>query len=145
MKPYKWQIGEKTLVEIPVTTLPIFKTPIHFSYLLYLATFSEFAAKTYFKTALRFCILNKVAPSLLLHPLDFLDGSDADELKFFPAMNLAAEKKMELVSGFLADFRKYFNLVNVREHAENANKQNPAVKTISNFKSEISEKTVSAI
>ncbi|MCD9188707.1 MAG: polysaccharide deacetylase family protein [Pyrinomonadaceae bacterium] len=117
LKPYKWQIGERTLTEIPVTTLPIFKTPIHFSYLLYLATFSELAAKIYFKTALRFCVLNQIAPSLLLHPLDFLDGNDAEELKFFPAMNLAAEKKMELISGFLADFQKYYELQNVRAHA----------------------------
>jgi peptidoglycan-N-acetylglucosamine deacetylase len=123
LKPYKWQIGEKTLTEIPVTTLPIFKTPIHFSYLLYLATFSEIAAKTYFKTALKFCVFNKIAPSLLLHPLDFLDGKDAAELKFFPAMNLAAEKKMELISTFLADFEKHYTLVNVREHALSVDKK----------------------
>lgn len=140
LKPYRWQIGKKTLTEIPVTTLPIFKTPIHFSYLLYLATFSELAAKTYFKTALRFCTLNKIAPSLLLHPLDFLDGTDADELKFFPAMNLAAEKKMELVGGFLADFQKHYNLKSVGEHV--AQLRNLPVKTISNSKSEIqSEKS----
>ena len=118
LKPYCWQIGEKSLVEIPVTTLPIFKTPIHFSYLLYLATFSELAAKTYFKTALRFCVINKLAPSLLLHPLDFLDGTDAAELKFFPAMNLAAEKKMELIGEFLADFERHYALKNVRAHAD---------------------------
>lgn len=117
LKPYKWQIGDKTLTEIPVTTLPIFKTPIHFSYLLYLAGFSEFAAKAYFKTALRFCVLNKIAPSLLLHPLDFLDGTDVEELKFFPAMNLPAEKKMRLVSEFLEDFRKHYTLVSIGEHA----------------------------
>ena len=139
LKPYKWQIGEKTLTEIPVTTLPIFKTPIHFSYLLYLATFSELAAKTYFKTALKFCVLNKIAPSLLLHPLDFLDGRDADELRFFPAMNLPAERKMELISGFLTDFQKHYTLVDVREHASKAREDNLAVKTISNFKSEMSE------
>jgi hypothetical protein len=33
-------------------------------------------------------------------------------------MNLAAEKKMELVSGFLADFGRYYELVNVRAHAD---------------------------
>ncbi len=117
LKPYKWRIGEKSLIEIPVTTLPVFKTPIHFSYLLYLATFSELAAKTYFKTALRFCVLNKLAPSLLLHPLDFLDGTDAAELKFFPAMNLPAEKKMELLGGFLESFLKHYTLKNVGDHA----------------------------
>ena len=117
LKPYRWQIAKKYLVEIPVTTLPIFKTPIHFSYLLYLATFSELAARTYFKTALQFCLANRLAPSLLLHPLDFLDGADAAELKFFPAMNLKAERKMELLSGFLESFSKHYALKNVREHA----------------------------
>lgn len=117
LKPYQWQIGAKNLIEIPVTTLPIFKTPIHFSYLLYLATFSEFAAKTYFVTALRFCLLNNLAPSLLLHPLDFLDGTDAAELKFFPAMNLPSEKKMELLGEFLDSFSKHYNLKNVGDHA----------------------------
>ena len=137
LKPYKWQIGEKTLTEIPVTTLPIFKTPIHFSYLLYLACFSELAAKTYFKTALKFCVLNKIAPSLLLHPLDFLDGKDADELKFFPAMNLPAEKKMELVGGFLSDFQKHYSLAGVGEHAASLRQQNLPLKTAANFDSEI--------
>lgn len=117
LKPYVKKIGDKSLIEIPVTTLPIFKTPIHFSYLLYLATFSEFAAKTYFKTALRFCVVKKIAPSLLLHPLDFLDGNDVEELKFFPAMNLSAKKKMKLVGEFLEDFQKHYTLINVREHA----------------------------
>jgi hypothetical protein len=131
LKPYKWRIGDKSLVEIPVTTLPLVKTPIHFSYLLYLATFSELLAKTYFKTALRFCVFNKLAPSLLLHPLDFLDGEDAAELKFFPAMNVAAEKKMELVGEFLADFGKFYKLGNVRAHALEARKSNLTTKAIS--------------
>ena len=118
LKPYHWRIGGKSLIEIPVTTLPVFKTPIHFSYLLYLATFSEIAAKTYFKTALRSCVMNKRALSLLFHPLDFLDGTDAAELKFLPAMNLAAEKKMELIAGFLADCERHYALLNVRAHAD---------------------------
>ena len=45
LKPYKWQIGEKSLIEIPVTTLPIFKTPIHASYVIYLSTFSKSLAR----------------------------------------------------------------------------------------------------
>lgn len=117
LKPYNREIGDKNLIEIPVTTLPVFKTPIHFSYLLYLATFSETAAKIYFKTALRFCVLNKIAPSLLLHPLDFLDETDAEELKFFPAMNLPAEKKIKLVGDFVKDFQKHYELKNVGAHA----------------------------
>ncbi len=133
LKPYRWRVGEKNLTEIPVTTLPVLKTPIHFSYLLYLATFSEFAAKTYFKTALRFCVLNRIAPSLLLHPLDFLDGEDAAELKFFPAMNLAAGKKIELVGDFLEVFQKHYTLKSVRAHAREAAAKKLPVKSVSDF------------
>lgn len=140
LKPYEWRVGAKNLTEIPVTTLPIFKTPIHFSYLLYLATFSESAARIYFKTALRFCLLNKIAPSLLLHPLDFLDGTDAEELKFFPAMNLPAEKKMRLIGAFLADFQKHYELKNVREHARKARSEDLPVKTVSNSETETASK-----
>ena len=92
LKPYKWQIGEKSLVEIPVTTLPIFKTPIHASYVIYLSTFSKLAAKTYWKTAVNMCKMTGTQLSLLLHPLDFMSGDDAPELKFFPAMNLPLRK-----------------------------------------------------
>lgn len=118
LRPYKWEIDGNTLVEIPVTTLPIFKTPIHFSYMLYLATFSVAAAKLYFKTALRFCLINDLEPSLLLHPLDFLDGTDASELKFFPAMGMPAARKIELIGGFLDQMSKHYRLVNMQQHAD---------------------------
>lgn len=117
LKPYKWQIGEKTLTEIPVTTLPIFKTPIHASYVIYLSTFSRLAAKTYWKTALEMCRMTGTQLSLLLHPLDFLSGEDAPELKFFPAMNLPIEKKLEFVGEILESFTNKFDVVNMRRHA----------------------------
>ena len=116
LKPYRWQIGEKSLVEIPVTTLPIFKTPIHASYVIYLSTFSQALAKTYWKTAIEMCRLTGTQLSLLLHPLDFLSGEDAPELKFFPAMNLPIEKKLEFVSEILEVFTQKFEVVNMRSH-----------------------------
>ncbi len=117
LKPYKWQIGDKSLVEIPVTTLPIFKTPIHASYVIYLSTFSKLAAKMYWKTAIEMCRMSGTQLSLLLHPLDFLSGEDAPELKFFPAMNLPVEKKLEFLSEILEAFTGKFEVVNMREHA----------------------------
>lgn len=124
LKPYKWQIGEKSLVEIPVTTLPIFKVPVHASYVIYLSTFSKLAAKTYWKTALKMCKLTGTQLSLLLHPLDFLSGEDAPELKFFPAMNLPIEKKLEFVSDILEEFANSFSILNMRQHAESVAKTN---------------------
>ncbi len=118
LKPYKWQIGEKKLIEIPVTTLPIFKTPIHATYLIYLSTFSKLAAQVYWKTAVKMCRVTGTQLSLLLHPLDFLAAEDAPELKFFPGMNLPLEKKLELVSEILETFGKDFEIVNMRRHAQ---------------------------
>jgi hypothetical protein len=108
------------LTEIPVTTLPVFKTPIHASYVIYLSTFSKTLAKAYWRTALEMCRLTGTQLSLLLHPLDFLSGDDAPELKFFPAMNLPVGKKLEFVGEILESFAKSFALVNMRRHAQAA-------------------------
>ncbi len=118
LKPYKWQIGEKTLTEIPVTTLPLFKTPIHASYVIYLSTFSRSLAKTYWRTAVKMCKMSGTQLSLLLHPLDFLSGDDAPELKFFPAMNLPVEEKLEFLSDILEVFQNSFSITNMKQHAE---------------------------
>ena len=48
------------LLEIPVTTMPGVRTPIHMSYVLYLAQRSELVALRYsFATALRLCELRR--------------------------------------------------------------------------------------
>ena len=44
-------IGRTGMLEIPVTTMPWFKVPIHVSYLLYLDQFSRFAAINYWRMA----------------------------------------------------------------------------------------------
>jgi peptidoglycan-N-acetylglucosamine deacetylase len=132
LKPYRWKIGEKSLVEIPVTTLPIFKTPIHASYVIYLSTFSKLAAKTYWKTAVEMCKLTGTQLSLLLHPLDFMSGEDTPELKFFPAMNLPIEKKLEFLSEILETLGKSFSIVNMREHADFVRKNKVNELTVEN-------------
>ena len=137
LKPYKWQIGEKSLVEIPVTTLPVFKTPIHASYVIYLSTFSKSLARTYWKTAVEMCRMSGTQLSLLLHPLDFLSGEDAPELKFFPAMNLPIEKKLEFVSEILETLGEKFEIVNMRRHADSARRENTATRKYAKISAEI--------
>lgn len=117
LKPYKWKVGERSITEIPVTTFPVMKAPIHASYVIYLATFSKLAARTYWKSALSACRATGTEPSLLLHPLDFLSGDDAPELKFFPGMNLAVEKKLEFVSELLEGYSNNFEIVTMSGHA----------------------------
>ena len=117
LKPHIVDDASKSFVEIPVTTFPVVKTPIHLSYLLYLSTFSQVAAKAYWRAALAMCSVAGVQPSLLLHPLDFLSGDDIGELKFFPGMNVPTEDKLEFVSDALALYAEKFEVVTMREHA----------------------------
>ena len=55
------------------------------------------------------------------------------ELKFFPAMNLPIEKKLEFMSEILETFGEKFKVVNMRRHAELAN-QNTLANRISTAK-----------
>lgn len=118
LKPHFVEAASKSLVEIPVTTFPVVKTPIHASYLLYLSTFSPVLAKAYWKTALAMCRVTGVEPSLLLHPLDFMCGGDATELKFFPGMGLPLTRKLDLLSGILSEYAAGFEVVTMRQHAD---------------------------
>lgn len=117
LKPYRWSIRTEHLTEMPVTTMPIFKIPIHFSYVLYLSVFSSGLALLYFRIALWLCKLTKTPPSLLLHPLDFLGCEDVPELAFFPGMSLPSYKKLYVLDKALNILTKNFNVVPVGEHA----------------------------
>lgn len=123
LKPYIIESAGRRLIEIPVTTLPGIKTPIHVSYLMYLASFSKTAAKAYWSTSLRMCKIAGVEPSLLLHPLDFLGGEDVPVLKFFPGMALSWPEKSKLLDRIIERLAASFSIVSMRSHAESAAKR----------------------
>lgn len=114
LQPFAWPNG---LVELPVTTMPLLRLPIHTTYLMFLAQKSEFLAKTYWNTAVTLCRLGGVAPSLLLHPTDFLDVQDVPKMAFFPGMNLPAEKKIALVEHTIRSLQTHWKLGTMNEHA----------------------------
>lgn len=119
LKPYRWNLDGDNLLEIPVTTMPVLKVPFHLSYIIYLAMYSPWIARTYFRAALRACRLFKVQPSLLLHPLDFLGSDDnLDGVGFFPGMTVPAARKLGWVSDYLDDYRKGFTVLPMGAHAE---------------------------
>lgn len=120
LDPYLWETAAGPLAEVPVTTLPILRLPIHFSYLLYLAQGSPRAADSYFWAALRLCRLTGTTPSLLLHPLDFLGREDAPRLGFFPVMGRPGAWKRERMAGFLDLLESQFRTITVGCHAAQA-------------------------
>jgi len=120
IRPYRWRMDDGMLIEIPVTTMPIFKVPIHVSYLLCLSIFSRAVALQYFNTALRLCRLTGIQPSLLLHPTDFLGCDDTQGLSFFPGMSLPSEKKMAFVNDVVHKLSAEFTVLTLQQHAQEA-------------------------
>jgi hypothetical protein len=120
LHPYRWSSPGGSLVEVPVTTLPLLRIPIHVSYLLFLHERAPALVMPYVNVALALCALTKTAPSLLLHPLDFLGGDEVPALAFFPGMKLSAEAKLRCVDRVLARYAARYELVTVGEHAARA-------------------------
>ena len=116
-RPYRWAREGAGLVEIPVTTMPLLRAPIHFSYLVYLGGYSPGLAAAYFEGALRLCRLSGAQPSLLLHSLDFVGHDDIRELAFFPGMSLTLEKKLAIVGDAVDRLASHFRVLTLEQHA----------------------------
>ena len=118
VKPYLFHLSSgATILEIPVTTIPIIKIPFHLSYLLYLSRFSTSLMSCYLKFAIALCRITGTGPSFLLHPLDFIGGEQVPELVFFPGMDLQGGKKIEMCKKILKELAQHFSLMNMSFHA----------------------------
>ena len=119
IKPYYWEMekGSKIL-EIPVTTVPVLKTPFHLSYLIYLNRLSEYLMILYLKLAIILCRKTGTSPSFLLHPLDFIGGDEVKGLDFFPGMDLRRDRKIDIFKSTIRNLRKAFSLTNMSTHAQ---------------------------
>ena len=118
VKPYRWQLKSgRNILEIPVTTMPLFKTPFHFSYLAYLSNFSPALMHFYFGMALAACRLTRTEPSFLLHPLDIIGGDQIPQLKFFPGMDISSQRKTELFKAVLGKLGERYDIVPMGVHA----------------------------
>jgi peptidoglycan-N-acetylglucosamine deacetylase len=116
LKPYVWRTRAGSITEIPVTTMPLFKMPIHVSYILYLARYSRRLAIAYWRLALRLCCLFRVEPSLLLHPLDFLGYEDDKDLSFFPVMDKSSAWKLQVLAEIIGCLQENFQIVTMSDH-----------------------------
>ena len=117
LKPYRWQLGNQTLLEIPVSTMPLLRIPIHLSYVIYLHVLSPWLARAYVEIALRMCRLARLEPSILLHPLDFLGAEDVPSLAFFPGMGLPAQSKIACAEHVLGRLQALFDVRSLGDHA----------------------------
>jgi hypothetical protein len=117
LKPYKWDLGDgKSITEIPVTTMPVFKLPFHLSYLIYLGNISIPLMNLYLNTAITMCKITKTPISFLLHPLDLIGGDQISQLAFFPGMNVSSDKKVKVFKKVIGLLQKHYDVVNMDEH-----------------------------
>lgn len=116
-RPYAWDLPSGQLLEIPVTTMPGLRLPMHASYVIYLASFSRWLARAYFRCAILLCRLSGTQPSLLLHPLDFLGADDIQSLSFFPGMHLARDRKLAIMDELLDELAAHYTIVAMDDHA----------------------------
>jgi hypothetical protein len=117
LKPYKWDLGNgKSITEMPVTTMPVFKLPFHLSYLIYLGNISMPLMKIYLSSAIRLCKMTNTPVSFLLHPLDLIGGDQITQLAFFPGMNVSSDKKVKVFKNVIGLLQKHYDVVNMSEH-----------------------------
>lgn len=103
------------LVEIPVTTTPLLRLPFHMTYPLFLR--QKFGQLWRIDPRASFALgsLRGVAPSMLVHPLDFLSAEHEPELSFCPGMKPPRAAKLEVVGATLISDR--FRVVTFAEAA----------------------------
>ena len=130
VRPFQWSLNGGRLLEIPVTTLPGLKVPMHLSYLIYLAKFSRVAARAYLRFALAVCRLTDTSPSILLHPLDFMGREDCPALAFFPGMDLARDRKLEIMGELFDILVARHEIVTMGEHARRAGAARDGLRTL---------------
>ena len=109
LERYDWQLDSGALIEVPVTTMPILRLPIHFTYLNYLADFSQTLASVYFKSALSLLHSFNVKPCLLFHATDFLGKSDPLVPAFLPGMKSDADRKIAFLHKLFHSFEKDYS------------------------------------
>jgi hypothetical protein len=131
LKAFRWKLKNKqSLLEIPVTTMPVFKIPFHLSYLLYISGYSMNLMKAYLGFTIFMCKITKTSPSVLLHPLDLISGDKVPQLNFFPGMDIPTEKKVLVFNYALKRLQKDFEILPMLEYVSREKKLSGALKEI---------------
>lgn len=108
--------GDPELWSLPVTTIPLLRTPFHTSYVVWLSRFSRGLASFYLRLGLGLCRLRGVAPSYLLHSLDFVGNGEHRDLDFFPGMDVAWARKEAILEDTLTALRARFTVLPMGEY-----------------------------
>lgn len=115
LEAFEWEHDGFNLLEIPVTTMPFLRTPLHMSYLHALG--ARALADGYLRVGMALCRLRRFPVSFLIHPPDVVDAEEAPALSYLPGMSVPWRKKVELVRVALS---RVVNRRIVRTHNDHA-------------------------
>jgi len=107
-----------SVLNLPVSTIPILRTPFHLSYILWLGSKSPFMARRYLGLALGLCKLTRMPPSYLLHSLDFVGHGEHGDLDFFPGMGVPWARKRVFVEYLMWQLTRGFEVMPLRPFVE---------------------------
>ncbi|MGE3175091.1 MAG: polysaccharide deacetylase family protein [Planctomycetota bacterium] len=96
------------VLDLPVTTIPLLRSPFHLSYILWLSGKSRWLARRYLGLGLSLCKLRAVPPSYLLHSLDFVGNGEHQDLDFFPGMNVTWAQKSAVIEHLMTQLTRRF-------------------------------------
>lgn len=105
--------------------MPLFKTPFHLSYLIYLNNISPVLMKLYLGLALFLCRITRTPVSFLLHPLDIIGGDQITQLAFFPGMTVSSDEKVKVFKYVISRLMRYFKIISLKNLSELYYHDNP--------------------
>ena len=117
IRAFNWKLNGLGLVEIPVSTFPFIRTPIHPTYLFVLSGYSRTLAFNYFKLGIDSLNQLRISPSIILHPTDFIGSDDHVDLNFLPNMKLTSIHKLELLKSVFHYLKSNFYVCPMIDHA----------------------------
>jgi hypothetical protein len=110
-KPFQWHDHQSRLIELPVTTMPYTRFPVHWTYLNFIADLSDGLARAYLHTHLGLLQYEKLQPQLLLHCTDFLGSDDPHVPQFIPGMKRDAKDNVAFLKATLAMYQNRYRLM----------------------------------
>lgn len=97
LEAFAWVHRDFSMREIPVTTVPLLRAPMHMSYLHAIGSMARPAADFYLRSGLALCRWRRLPVSFLIHPPDVLDSEDAPSISYLPGMSVPWREKVDLV------------------------------------------------
>ena len=117
LKPHYLPPGAK-LLEFPISTFPVIRSPVHMTYVNFIADLGNKIGELYFQTALKTMRISSLPFTLLLHATDFLGSDDGLQLGFLPGMKGTVDKKLMRLERLIGSFVQNYHVDSLEHHAK---------------------------